>query len=178
MKKRMLLCLLGSVLIVTVVLGLCRGVKMHQLKQNPKWQLAQKLYNMENALKEFDEGWEWKSLTQVTPFYYQNAEDKVFCYYCCTTIYADDTPPENVGLNKTAFSQVVDVDLLEKKQKCEVNGFDAISGTLEGKSYLCWTISSKYSCVIEYAADTLDEADLFHMAESVSEQYDQRNTGG
>lgn len=36
------------------------------------------------------------------------------------------------------------------------------------EAYLCWTISPTYSCVLEYTAGSISEADIFHMAESVA----------
>ena len=40
-------------------------------------------------------------------------------------------------------------------------------GEYEGKKYLCWTISPKYSCVLEYIGGTITEEDIFRIAESV-----------
>ena len=36
-------------------------------------------------------------------------------------------------------------------------------------TYLCWTISPTYSCVLEYTAESASEADILRMAESVGE---------
>ena len=90
-------------------------------------------------------------------------------YYCCITTYVDDEPAESFGFNKTALEQVVDMDALEKRRDCEVNGLGAIMGELNGQTYLCWTISPTYSCVLEYTAESASEADILRMAESVGE---------
>ena len=170
MKKKILWGILGAVVAVIVILGAIWGVRIYQRELDPNWQLAKKLYNVESALKEIDESWKLESLTQVTPYTYKNPEGDTITYYCCTTTYVGDDPVEYVGLDKTALSQVVDVDALEKSRNCEVNDLEAVLGEMEGKTYLCWTISPKYSCVIEYEPDAMNEADIFRMAESVGEQ--------
>ena len=83
--------------------------------------------------------------------------------------YVDDEPAESFGLNKTALEQVVDMDALEKCRDCEVNGLGAIMGELNGQTYLYWTISPTYSCALEYSAESVSEADILRMAESVGE---------
>ena len=40
------------------------------------------------------------------------------------------------------------------------------------RMHLCWTISPTYSCVLEYTAGIIPEADLFRMAESVAGDLD------
>lgn len=49
----------------------------------------------------------------------------------------------------------------------EVYPRQAIRGTADSLTYLCWTVSPKYSCVMEYTAGTVTEEDVFRMAESV-----------
>ena len=63
----------------------------------------------------------------------------------------------------------MDVDTLENRSDCEVNGLESVMGELDGKTYLCWTISPTYSCVLEYTAESASEADILRMAESVGE---------
>ena len=66
------------------------------------------------------------------------------------------------------IAQVLDVDSLENPRNCKVNGVDGLWGELGDKTYLCWTISPKYSCVIEYPTGTVVEEDIIRMAESVA----------
>ena len=113
--------------------------------------------------------WELQSLTQVTPYCYQNPDGDTITYYCCITTYVGDEPSEYFGLNQSALEQVVDMDALENRRDCEVNGLEAVMGELDGKTYLCWTISPTYSCVLEYTAESASEADILRMAESVGE---------
>ena len=145
------------------------GIKIYQRETDPYWQIAKELYKVESALQEIDEDWKMESLSQVTPYQYQNPEGDTITYYCCTTTYVGDEPTKYSGLHKAALDQVVDIDKLENRRDCEVSSLEAVMGELDGKTYLCWTISPKYSCVIEYVPDTIEEADVFRMAESVSE---------
>lgn len=46
---------------------------------------------------------------------------------------------------------------------------DGLWGELEDRTYLCWTISPKHSCVIEYSTGAVAEKDILRMAESVGE---------
>ena len=120
-------------------------------------------------MQEIDESWELQSLTQVTPYCYQNSDGDTITYYCCITTYMDDEPTEYFGINQTALEEVVDMDALENRRDCEVNDKEAVIGELDGQTYLCWTISPTYSCVLEYTAESASEADILRMAESVGE---------
>lgn len=165
MKKKIIagiiLCLLAVALVV--------GIRLYRREQDPYWQAAKKIYNVQTALQAVDEDWKLESLSKVDPFTYRYADGTEIKYYCCTTSYLNEEPTELTGLNKTALDQVVDIDALEDRRDCEVNGQAAVMGELDGQTYLCWTISPKYSCVIEYTAGTVAEEDIFRMAESVPE---------
>lgn len=167
MKKKMILGIGVCISLMVIIAGILWGIKIYQREQDPDWQLAKKLYNVESALQEIDEDWELKSLTQVTPFCYQNPDGNTITYYCCTTTYIDDEPSEYFEINQTALEQVVDIDALENRRDCKVNGSAAVMGELAGQTYLCWTISEKYSCVIEYQTGTVTVEDAICMAESV-----------
>ena len=169
MKKKIIVGIAVCAALVIVIVGIVYGIKIYQREQDPNRQIAKKLYNVESALQEIDESWELQSLTQVTPYCYQNPDGDTITYYCCITTYVDDEPAESFGLNKTALEQVVDMDALENCRDCEVNGLEAVMGELDGKTYLCWTISPTYSCVLEYSAESVSEADILRMAESVGE---------
>ena len=169
MKKKILVGIAVCTALIIVFVGIVYGIKIYQREQDPNWQIAKKLYNVESALQEIDESWELQSLTQVTPYCYQNPDGDTITYYCCITTYVDDESAESFGLNKTALEQVVDMDALENRRDCEVNDLAAVMGELDGKTYLCWTISPTYSCVLEYTAESASEADILRMAESVGE---------
>ena len=71
------------------------------------------------------------------------------------------------GLNTDALSMVIDFAQIRNRRECKVNEYDAFQCEIDDRTYLCWTISPKISCVIEYQADAVEEADIFRMAESV-----------
>ena len=54
------------------------------------------------------------------------------------------------------------------KRECTVNEYDAFQCEIADRTYLCWTLSSEISCVIEYDADAIKEENILRMAESVS----------
>ena len=169
MKKKIIVGITICIFLAVIITGMVWGIRIYRREQDPNWQIAKKLYNVESALQEIDESWELRSLTQVTPYCYQNPDGDTITYYCCITTYVDNEPAESFGLNKTALEQVVDMDALENCRDCEVNGLEAVMGELDGKTYLCWTISPTYSCVLEYTAESASEADILRMAESVGE---------
>ena len=167
MKKKLLWCAGIIVLIGLVVLGVWRYVEVRQRQTDPNWKLAEQIYNMENALKEMDEDYACKSLTKVTPFSYTDSEGNIITYYCCQTTYLADEYGENIGLNTDAIGMVIDFTQIQNRRDCTVNEYDAFRCEIGEHSYLCWTISPEISCVIEYSADVIGEADIFRMAESV-----------
>jgi len=168
MKKKIIVGIAVCISLVVIITGMIWGIHIYQREQDPNWQLAQKLYNVESAWQEIDESWELKSLTQVTPYCYQNPDGDTITYYCCITTYVEDTPIEYLGFNQPALEQVVDIDALENRRDGEVNGLEAVIGELDGHTYLCWTISPTYSCALEYTTGSISEADIFRMAASVS----------
>lgn len=167
MKKKLLWGAGIIILVVVIILGFCRYIEIRHCQTNPNRKFAEQIYKMENALKELDEDYECKSISKVTPFTYADLDGNSITYYCCQTTYISDEYEENTGLNTDAIGMVIDFAQIENKRHCKVNGHDAFLCKIEERSYLCWTISPEINCVIEYSADTIDEADIFRMAESV-----------
>ena len=167
MKKKLLWCAGIVVLVTVIILGVWRYIEAQNCQTDSNWKLAEQIYNMENALKELDEDYECKSLSKVTPYTYADSSGNTITYYCCQTTYISDEYEEDSGLNTDAIGMIIDFAQIESKRHCKVNGYYAFLCEIEERSYLCWTISPKISCVIEYSADTIDEADAFRMAESV-----------
>ena len=169
MKKKNIVGITICIFLAVIITGMVWGIRIYRREQDPNWQIAKKLYNVESALQEVDESWELQSLTQVTPYCYQNPDGDTITYYCCITTYVDDAPTAYLGINQSALEQVVAIDALENRRDCEVNGLEAVMGELDGQTYLCWTISPTYSSVLEYTAESVLEADILRMAESVGE---------
>ncbi len=167
MKKKLLWCAGIVVLVAVIILGVWRYIEARNRQTDSNWKLAEHIYNIENALKEVDEDYECKSLSKVTPYTYAASSGNTITYYCCQTTYISDEYGKDTGLNADAIGMVIDFAKVENKQQCKVNKYDAFQCEIKKCSYLCWTISPEISCVIEYSADTIDEADIFRMAESI-----------
>lgn len=154
---------------IAIVAGSVWGIKRWLRERDLRWQTAKEIYTVQTALQKVDENWKLESLSEVRPYEIKRSDGPSIYYYCCITGYLTEEPGELNGLNKAAISLVVDVDSLENCRDYEVAGQDAVMGELDGQTYLCWTISPKYSCVIAYTAGTVAEEDIFRMAESVEQ---------
>jgi len=170
MKKKLLWCIGSVILIALVVFGIYRYIEVQNRQTDPNWKLAEQIYNMENALKEVDEDYECKSISKVTPYTYEDSAGNTIIYYCCQTTYIEDEYGETTGLNTDAISMVIDFAQIQNRRDCKVNAYDAFQCEMGERSYLCWTLSPKISCVIEYSANTVAETDIFRMAQSVLPQ--------
>lgn len=149
---------------IAIVAG---GIKLWLRERDPRWQAAKEIYTVQTALQKVDENWKLESLSEVRPYEIKRPDGSSIYYYCCITGYLAEESGEPNGLNKAAISLVVDVDSLENCRDYEVGGQDAVMGELDGQTYLCWTISPKYSCVISYTPGTVAEENIFRMAENV-----------
>ena len=167
MKKKLLWCAGIIVLIGVIILGVLRYIEVQNRQTDPNWKLAEKIYKIENALKEVDDDYECKSISKVTPYTYANPAGNTIVYYCCQTTYITDEHGDDTGLNTETLGMVVDFAKMENKRNCKVNEYDAFQCEMGERSYLRWTISPEISCIIEYSADVIGEADIFRMAESV-----------
>ena len=167
MKKKLLWCAGIVVLTILVALGVCRYIEVQNCQTDPNWKLAQQIYNTENALKEVDEDYECKSISKVTPFTYTDSKGNSIIYYCCQTTYIKDEYGDDTRLNTNAIGMVINFAQIQNRRDCKVNEYDAFQCEIDDRTYLCWTISPKISCVIEYSANVNNEADIFQMAKSV-----------
>ena len=158
----------GMVIVgLVVIVGIVRYSEIQNHQTDPNWQIANEIYKVENALKEVDEDYECQSVSKVTPFTYTDSEGNTIVYYCCQTAYLSNGSGEHTGLDMDAIGMVIDPELIENKQECKVNEYDALLCELGDRSYLCWTLSPETSCVIEYSEGSVEEASIFRMAESV-----------
>ena len=150
-----------------IIMASAWGIKIYLRNQDPRWHMVKEIYKVQAALQEVDKDWNLESLSEVRPFVIKGPNNASINYYCCITSYLNEEPSELEGLNKAALDMVVDIDNLENRSDCKVGSWDGVQGELEGLTYLCWTVSPKYSCVMEYTAGTVTEEDVFRMAESV-----------
>ena len=169
MRKK-ILWIVGIFIIVSVMIaGIMQYIEMQRRERDPDWDIAKEIYKVEHTLKEVDEDYECKSISKVTPFPYTDSEGNTIVYYCCQTAFLENESADDTGLDMNAISLAVDTEQISNKRECRVNGYDAFQCELGDRSYLCWTLSPEFSCVIEYSKGSIDEADIFWMAESVPE---------
>lgn len=166
-KKKILLAIIICISAIAITAGLVWGFRIYQREQDPYWQATKEIYKVQTALQEMDENWKLESLSEVIPYEITRPDGPSIFYYCCITGYLNEEPKEMTELNKAALSLVVDVDALENRNDRKVGDWEGVQGELDGLTYLCWTVSPKYSCVLEYTAGTVMEEDIFRMAESV-----------
>ena len=157
-----------GILVLVLIMGVARYIDVRNHQTDPNWQMANEIYKVENALKEVDEGYECQSVAKVTPFTYTDSEGNAIVYYCIQTAYLENESDDNTGLDMSAIGMVVDMTRLENKRECTVNEYYAFQCEIADRTYLCWTLSSEISCVIEYDADDISEENILRMAESVS----------
>ena len=166
--KRKILWILGiSIGGLLLIMGMGRYLEIRNYQTDPYLQIAEEIYKVETALKEVDADYKCESISKVTPFTYADSEGNTIIYYCCQTAYVTEPSAHN-GVNMDAIGMVIDVGLIDNKSECTVNEYDAFRCELNDRTYLCWTLSPKISCVIEYSADITEESDIFRMAERVS----------
>lgn len=169
MKRKVLWMVAIGALIMLLIMGVARYIEIQTRWTDPNWQIANKIYKVENALKEVDEDYECQSVSKVTPFTYTDSDGNIIVYYCCQTAYVSNESGEYAGLNMDAIGLVIDISQIENKRECMINEYDAFLCELGDRYYLCWTLSPEISCVIEYSKELVDEASIFRMAESVAD---------
>ena len=161
-KRKRFIAAVACILLLGVVI-----LFRHSPAPEPGEEIAEQFRNAEQALQVLDEEWTCKGGSKVTPFSYVDAEGNRVIYYCCQTRYAEGYTPDTEGLDLSVLELVVDFSATENQRACQVSGRDAILCELDGRTYLCWTLSPELSCVIEYSPDVVAEGDIFQMAESI-----------
>jgi len=55
MKKKIIVGITICISIAVIITGMVWGIRIYRREQDPNWQIAKKLYNVESALQEIDE---------------------------------------------------------------------------------------------------------------------------
>ena len=123
---------------------------------------------IKEVLREIDPDYQVFGFTEVKEIIYEleGGEDDIWYYYCKTT-YSGEIP-ELTGVHLEAMRGVIDPASAEENRDAEVLDYAAVIYTMDGREYLCWTISPEESCVIEYTPGTVSEEEIRLMAESVA----------
>ena len=121
---------------------------------------------IESAMQEVDPDFKSLGYTEATNISYAIEGGGDIQYYFCKTTYFDEIP-ELTGVHLEAIRGVIDPDMAEDSRESKVLDYDAVIYTLNGREYLCWSLSPEDSCVLEYTPGTISEDELWLMAESV-----------
>jgi len=135
-------------------------------REKAKAEILENVRRVEEVMQKEDPDFKALGYTEVTQVSFEQTNGHDIQYYYCGTTYFDEIP-ELTGIHLDAIKSVVDPALAENSRDTKVLDYDAIIYALDGREYLCWSISPEDSCVLEYTPGTVSEADLLMMAESV-----------
>jgi len=135
-------------------------------REKAKAEILKNVRRVEEVMQKEDPDFKALGYTEVTQVSFEQTNGHDIQYYYCGTTYFDEIP-ELTGVHLDAIKSVVDPALAENSRDTKVLDYDAIIYALDGREYLCWSISPEDSCVLEYTPGTVSEADLLMMAESV-----------
>jgi len=135
-------------------------------REKAKAEILENVRRVEEVMQKEDPDFKALGYTEVTQVSFEQTNGHDIQYYYCGTTYFDEIP-ELTGIHLDAIKSVVDPALAENSRDTKVLDYDAIIYALDGREYLCWSISPEESCVLEYTPGTVSEADLLMMAESV-----------
>lgn len=148
--------------LVCIVAGLIAAVAFSQKPQEPN------IYELtDNILDALGEEYKQQVITQLLKNEYADAEGNTIVYYLCVTGYSEMEPPAPTALNMYAICAVFDPDTAKEVQEASVNDCPAAFYHTGGLSYLCWTMTPHFSCILQYDPAVITEADILRMAESV-----------
>ena len=168
MKKKIRL-VVAAICIVLVL----AGAIIFTNRPTPEDEMMDMLNRVDNAL---GDEWTKQSVTKVSDLVYSDDEGNTIVYHVCITTHYEVDSAKQTGLNTDAISAVISPDEAESCRECTVSGLPAAIYEKDGRAYLCWTIMSELSCVIEYDPTVESEEDMLRMAESVpANQSETRN---
>lgn len=162
MKKRIAI----AVIIIFCVLTLIAVFRPRQDQVSSIADFINEAEQMGNRLEEaLGDEWSKTREVKIIPIEFEDTEtsDKL-TYYICQTTYFDEIP-EITGLDPV-LNEIIDPAAAEESRQCSVNDLDAMLYQKDGRAYLCWTVSPEYSLAIEYNPESVEEWEIFKMAES------------
>ena len=135
-------------------------------REKAKAEILENVSRVEEVMQKEDPDFKALGYTEVTQVSFEQTNGHDIQYYYCGTTYFDEIPALT-GVHLEAIKGVVDPALAESSREAKVLDYDAVIYALDGREYLCWSISPEDSCVLEYIPGTISEDDLRMMAESV-----------
>ncbi len=151
-------------IVVIVIVGIASWIQLFfEAREAAKSDINRLASEIESAIKEVDENMEMAATTVDTPITYADAEGNSIIYHYLETEYLGSNPT----VIEKPYQLVIDIETADTVQKCKVNDVDAILCREDDRAYLCWTLSPKYSFVIEYTPGTVKDDEIYIMAESL-----------
>ena len=159
----LLVCVLVITAAICIVGGIAAGAEGDKTDAEKMREMADRV---EDAILSVDDSYKKQVEIVTYPLTYSDASGKTIIFTQCYTKYYDADPAEVTGLHIESIESVVTMP--DEYENCTVGEMVGAWFSKDDRAFLCWTITSEVSCVIEYNPDSVTRADIFKMAESVA----------
>ena len=159
----LLVCVLVITAAICIVGGIAAGAEGDKTDAEKMKEMADRV---EDAILSVDDSYKKQVEIVTYPLTYSDASGNTIVFTQCHTKYYDAAPAEVTGLHIESIESVVTMP--DEYENCTVGEMVGAWFSKDDRAFLCWTITSEVSCVIEYSPDSVTRADIFKMAESVA----------
>lgn len=159
----LLVCVLVITAAICIVGGIAAGAEGDKTDAEKMKEMADRV---EDAILSVDDSYKKQVEIVTYPLTYSDASGNTIIFTQCHTKYYDADPAEVTGLHIESIESVVTMP--DEYENCIVGEMVGAWFSKDDRAFLCWTITSEVSCVIEYSPDSVTRADIFKMAESVA----------
>jgi len=159
----LLVCVLVITAAICIVGGIAAGAEGDKTDAEKMKEMADRV---EDAILSVDDSYKKQVEIVTYPLTYSDASGNTIIFTQCHTKYYDSDPAEVTGLHIESIESVVTMP--DEYENCTVGEMVGAWFSKDDRAFLCWTITSEVSCVIEYSPDSVTRADIFKMAESVA----------
>ena len=159
----LLVCVLVITAAICIVGGIAAGAEGDKTDAEKMKEMADRV---EDAILSVDDSYKKQVEIVTYPLTYSDASGNTIIFTQCHTKYYDADPAEVTGLHIESIESIVTMP--DEYENCTVGEMVGAWFLKDDRAFLCWTITSEVSCVIEYSPDSVTRADIFKMAESVA----------
>lgn len=159
----LLVCVLVITAAICIVGGIAAGAEGDKTDAEKMKEMADRV---EDAILSVDDSYKKQVEIVTYPLTYSDASGNTIIFTQCHTKYYDADPAEVTSLHIESIESVVTMP--DEYENCTVGEMVGAWFSKDDRAFLCWTITSEVSCVIEYSPDSVTRADIFKMAESVA----------
>ena len=159
----LLVCVLVITAAICIVSGIAAGAEGDKTDAEKMKEMADRV---EDAILSVDDSYKKQVEIVTYPLTYSDASGNTIVFTQCHTKYYDADPTEVTGLHIESIESVVTMP--DEYENCTIGEMVGAWFEKDDRAFLCWTITSEVSCVIEYSPDSVTRADIFKMAESVA----------